>query len=295
MTLRIGFVGLGMMGRPMAECLVARGLETTVFDISAHAVDALVERGAKPATSPREVAAASDVICVCVHDDAAVQSVCAGERGLFAGAARGAVVVIHSTVMPAVVESLAAAGRSHGVSVIDAPVTGGEERAREGDLTVLVAGDEASLEKARPALEAFGSKLFRCGDLGDAARMKLCVNVTTYLQWLAGYEGLRLAKASGLSSDTFLKIGGANGQITPVMQRFLTIHMLPDEVRRTEGIQRIVRGPAAVAEKDLTHALALAAERGVELAGARVLPMMLEELYGLAEERHPELPSDSGA
>ena len=285
MTLRIGFVGLGTMGRPMAECLVARGLETTVFDLAAPAIDALVERGAKPATSPREVAAASDVVCVCVHDDAAVQSVCVGEHGLFAGAAPGSVVAIHSTVMPAVVESLAAAGEPHGVSGIDAPVTGGGERAREGALAVLVAGDEASLEKARPALEAFGSRLFRCGDLGAAARMKLCINVTTYLQWLAGYEGLKLAVAAGLSPDTFEEIGGANGQITPLMQRFLTIHKLPGEVRRSEGIQRIVRGPAAVAAKDLSHALALAAECGVELAGASVLPEMIEEIYGLAEER----------
>ena len=88
--------------------------------------------------------------------------------------------------------------------------------------------------------------------------MKLCINVTTYLQWLAGYEGLKLAVAAGLSPDTFEEIGGANGQITPLMQRFLTIHKLPDEIRRSEGIQRIVRGPAAVAQKDLSHALALA-------------------------------------
>jgi len=269
----------------MAECLVARGLETTVFDLSAPAIDALALLGAKPAVSPREVAAASDVVCVCVHDDDAVASVCEDEDGLFAGAARGSVVVIHSTVMPTLIERLAVAGEPRGVAVIDAPVTGGEERARDGDLAVLVAGDDAALERARPALEAFGSKLFRCGDLGAAARMKLCINVTTYLQWLAGYEGLKLAVAAGLSPDIFEEIGGANGQITPLMKRFLTIHKLPAKLRRSEGIQRIVRGPAAVAEKDLSHALALAAECGVELAGARVLPGMIEEIYGLAEER----------
>ena len=285
MALRAGYIGLGNIGKPMASCWVKAGFDTAVCDVMEAPVAELVELGAKGVSSPRAVGEAAEVIGICVRNDDDVRAVLLGEDGVFSGAADGTVVLIHSTIQPATAVEMSQAGAEHGVSVIDAAITGGDQRAAAGELAIMVGGDPAALEKARPVVEvSAGAGIFHCGELGNGMKAKLCINVVTYLQWLAGYEGLALAKASGLPVEVFEQVGLANGQITPLMARFLTLHKMPDEVRKSEGIQKLVRGHTLVAEKDLAWALQLARENGLSLPGAGFVSQMMAQIYGLEDE-----------
>ncbi len=285
MTLRAGYIGLGNIGKPMASCWLKAGFHTTVFDVADAPMAELVESGATAVTSPRAVGEAANVIGICVRDDDDVRAVCLGDDGVFAGAAPGTVVLIHSTIQPDTVAEIAAAGAASGTSVHDAAITGGDQRAAEGDLAIMVGGDPAALEKARPVLESSaGSGIFHCGELGNGMKAKLCINVVTYLQWLAGYEGLALAKASGLPPEVFEEIGLANGQITPLMSRFLALHKLPEEARKSEGFQQLMRGHTLVAEKDLAWALKLARENDLSLPGTEFVSTLMARIYGLEDE-----------
>ena len=282
MTQRAGFIGLGNMGRPLAAHRAPAGFATTVYDVAPGPVEELVQAGAKAAGTPREVAEQADFVGICVPEDRHVDAVLEGPDGVLAGAAPGTVVAVHSTVLPRNVLAWAAAER--GVQLLDACVTGGDQRAAAGEITYLVGGDSGALEKARPFLAPSAGTILHAGALGNGAKLKLCINVTTYLQWAAAYEGFHLARASGLSTDVFEQAGRANGQITELMARYLTSHKLPEEARRSEGFQQVVRGHMHTAEKDLAWALQLARESDVTLPAAGLVSQLMARLYGVDDE-----------
>ncbi len=281
MSIRAGFIGLGNQGKPIAANLAPAGFETTVFDLDPAPVEELVSTGARAGTSAREVAASSDVIGICVPEDHHVRAVCEGPDGVFAGAAPGSVVAVHSTVLPETVEALAAAGAERDVAVLDACVTGGAARAAQKQLTVLVGGDEAALERARPVLECSAVKLIHAGALGNGAKLKLCINLITYIQWAAAYESYALAKAIGLPQEVLEEAGQSNGQLTPLMVAFLATHKAPEEARQSEGMQQLLRGFMQVAEKDLAWALALARKSNVSLPVGGLVSQQMARLYGV--------------
>jgi 3-hydroxyisobutyrate dehydrogenase len=285
MTLRAGYIGLGNIGKPMVSCWINGGFETTVYDLVEAPMAEMVGLGAKAAPSPKAVGEAADVIGICVRDDADVRAVLLGDDGVLAGAAEGAVVMIHSTIQASTVVEMAEAAAARGVALIDAALTGGEAGATTGDLAIMAGGDSAALDKARPILELCAkSGIFECGELGNGMKTKVCINVVTYLQWLAGYEGLALAKASGLPTEVFEEVGLANGQITPMMVRFLTMQKMPAEARKSEAVQQVVRGHTLVAEKDLSLALQLARENDLSLPGAGLVSQLMARIYGLEDE-----------
>ena len=180
---------------------------------------------------------------------------------------------------------MADAAAETGAGVLAAAITGGDQSAAAGDLAIMVGGDKALLDKLRPVLEhSAGAGIFHCGELGNGMKTKLCINVVTYLQWLAGYEGLALAKASGLPIESFLEVGLANGPFTPLMDRYLTMHKLPEETRKSEAVQNLVRGHTLVAEKDLAWALQLARENGLSMPGAGLVSQLMARLYGWEDE-----------
>jgi 3-hydroxyisobutyrate dehydrogenase len=285
MTLRAGFIGLGNIGKPLASHLAPSGFATWVYDIDEAPMRELAEGGAKSAGSPREVAENADVIGICVPEDVHVRAVLMGEDGILAGAAEGAVVAVHSTVLPKTVQELAERAATHGVSVIDACVTGGEQRAVEGVVTYLVGGDESALAKARPFLDASSETVIHAGELGNGAKLKLCINVVTYIQWAAANEGCRLAMATGLPTEVFEAAGQANGQLTELQLRYLTSVKLPKDVRANEGFQKLVRGHMKTAEKDLAWALQLARESGVNLPVSGLVSQMMAGLYGVEDDQ----------
>jgi 3-hydroxyisobutyrate dehydrogenase len=264
-TLRAGFIGLGNIGKPLASHLAPTGFETTIYDIADEPVRELEKAGAKAASSPRELAENADVIGICVPEDRHVRDVMTGEDGILAGASPGTVVAIHSTVLPATVQELAREAAPRGVSLLDACVTGGEQRAAEGVVTYLVG--------------------IHAGELGNGAKLKLCINVVTYIQWAAAYEGCKLAMATGLPTEVFEEAGRANGQLTELQLRYLVGVKLPAEARASEAYQRVVRGHMHTAEKDLAWALQLARESGLTLPVSGLVSQTMARLYGVEDDQ----------
>jgi len=283
MALRAGFIGLGNQGKPIAANLVAAGFETTVFDVAAAPLAELAAAGAKPAGSPREVAERADVICLCVPEDRHVRDVVLGAHGVLAGAARGAVIAVHSTILPETAVALGAEATPRGVAVLDACVTGGAARAVQKQLTYLVGGDAAALARARPVLEVSAVKLIHAGALGNGAKLKLCLNLITYIQWAAAFESFALARATGLPQELLEEAGRANGQLTPLMQSFLALHKAPESARKGEGMQAALRGYMSVAEKDLAWALELARRANVALPVGGLVAQLMARIYGVED------------
>jgi 3-hydroxyisobutyrate dehydrogenase len=284
MPLRAGFIGLGNIGKPLASHLAPSGFETTIYDIAAEPMDELAAAGARKASCPREVAENADVIGICVPEDKHVLAVMGGDEGVLAGAAKGSVVAIHSTILPTTAIALAEEAAGQGVSILDACVTGGDQRAAEGVVTYLVGGDEAALEKARPFLDVSSETVIHAGELGNGAKLKLCINVVTYIQWAAAYEGFKLAEATGLPTDIFEAAGRANGQLTELQQRYLIGQKLPKEARHSEPYQKIVRGHMHTAEKDLSWALQLAKDSELSMPVSGLVSQMMARLYGVEDD-----------
>lgn len=284
MSRQAGFIGLGNIGKPLASHLAPSGFDTIVYDIAEAPVLELVAGGAKRASCPREVAENADVIGICVPEDRHVIAVVEGEDGLLAGARPGSVIAIHSTIQPTTAITLAEQAKERQVSVLDACVTGGEQRAVEGVVTYLVGGDAETLEKARPFLDASSETVIHAGELGSGAKLKLCINVVTYIQWAAAYEGCRLAQASGLSTEIFEEAGRANGQLTELMLRYMTGVKLPREVTATEGYQSLVRGHMNIAEKDLAWALQMGREAGLSMPVSGLVSQLMARLYSVEDE-----------
>jgi 3-hydroxyisobutyrate dehydrogenase-like beta-hydroxyacid dehydrogenase len=149
----------------------------------------------------------------------------------------------------------------------------------------MVGGDAAALEKARRFLEQSSERIIHAGALGDGAKLKLCLNVMTYLQWAAAFEPFKLAQAIGLPTDVLEQAGRANGQLTEMMALFLNGVKLPDEARRSEAYQKFVRGHLHTAEKDLAWALTLAREAGVSLPAAALASQTMARIYGVEDPK----------
>jgi len=285
MSLRVGFIGLGNQGKPIAAHLAPAGFETTVYDIAEAPVQELVAGGAKAATSPRELGANADIVGVCVPEDAHVISVVLGDDGLLAGMRAGGVILIHSTVLPATADQVRDAASEKDIAVLDACVTGGAARAQSRQITYLIGGPEDAIEKARPYFEATTEvPVIHAGELGNGAKVKLCINLITYIQWAAAYESMTLAKAVGLPIETLEEAGRSNGQLTEMMLQFMTGHKLPDEVRNQESFQDLMRNHMNIAEKDLAWALRLAREAGIALPVGGLVSQSMARLYGVDDK-----------
>jgi 3-hydroxyisobutyrate dehydrogenase-like beta-hydroxyacid dehydrogenase len=238
-----------------------------------------VAAGAKPASGCREVGEHAEVLSICVPGDPHVEAVLLGDDGALAGMAAGSVVAIHSTVLPVTVERMAAAARERGVAVIDACVTGGRAVAEVGELTVMIGGEREAFEKARPVLEAYGKTLLHAGPLGSGAKLKLCVNLLTYVNWAAAAESFRLAQASGLDTELFLQAVISNGQLSQMQQRYIAGQKLSDDAANSAAYQGFVKIQMYNAEKDLAHALELARSCGTSLPAAGLVSQDMARIY----------------
>jgi len=198
MTMSVGVVGLGAMGRPMAEHLVDAGVTTTVLDVDAGVREAVVARGATGAVSLHE-AADNDVVLVVVPSDEDVRTVCLGEDGLLAAPKPGSVLVISASVTPETCEEIAKAGAPHGVEVLDAALTGGVRGAENGEINLLVGGDEAVLDRIRPALEPWTKAVHHLGPLGSGQVGKTVNNLCHWIQITGVHEALLLGRRLGVA------------------------------------------------------------------------------------------------
>jgi 2-hydroxy-3-oxopropionate reductase len=195
---RVGVIGLGVMGTPMARNLLKGGHDVTVFARRAEAMAPLAAAGARTSASPAEVAAVSDVTITMVLDTPAVESVALGPGGIIEGARAGSIVVDHSTIEPDGARKVAAALQSRGIEMLDAPVSGGAAVAEAGTLSIMVGGDEAALERVRPILACYGKTIVHIGPSGAGQVAKACNQICTIVNTLGAAEAMLLAERSGV-------------------------------------------------------------------------------------------------
>jgi 3-hydroxyisobutyrate dehydrogenase len=284
MAIRVGFIGLGRIGKPMAQRLVRGGLDTIVYDLRAEARQELAAYGARAASSCTEVAAGADVIGVCVRDDDDVRRVTQGPDGVIAAAPAGAVIALHSTILPSTVREVAGVATARGIGVVDAPITGGSVGAEAGTLTYMVGGDAALVERCRPVFATSAGKVVHTGALGSGAATKLCNNLIGYLTFLAGFEAALLARHAGLSLDTLLEVTRSNGYLSEASVSFLRFRQSAEEQPHEPSLQAMARDFTDLAEKDLAVTLAFARECGVTLPGTAVCQQLMARVYGLRDD-----------
>lgn len=202
-TTTIGLAGLGNLGLPMAHALLDDGWPLTVFDPAPDKAKSCVDAGAKSVESVEELAS-NDVLVLVVPDDAAVESILLGEQGYFATSTDGAVIV-HSTILPASAQSLAATAREHGTRFIDAPVSGGSARARKGDLTVFVGAEREDFDAVEDVVRAVGSEVLLAGAPGTGAATKLANQMMMFSALAGAHEALDVAGQYGVAPEMVLK------------------------------------------------------------------------------------------
>jgi 2-hydroxy-3-oxopropionate reductase len=199
--LTLGFIGLGLMGKPMARNLLKAGFKVVVHNRSRAAVEELVAEGAVEAHSPKEVAEQVDIVFTNLPDSPDVELVALGQDGIIEGAPEGLIFIDHSTIKPETARQMAEALAAKGVRALDAPVSGGDIGAQQGTLTIMVGGDAGALESARPALEAMGRNITHIGGPGAGQVAKCCNQIMVAAQMAAMGELLIFARKAGVDPE----------------------------------------------------------------------------------------------
>lgn len=196
--MRVGFIGLGSQGGAMARRIVEAGYELTLWARRPESLAPYADTAAQYADSPAKLASASDVVCLCVVSDDDVRQLVTGENGILEGMREGGIIVVHSTVHPDTCKELAQAARAHGVSVVDAPVSGGGMGAEAGRLLVMVGGDAEAVERCRPVFATYGDPIVHLGDLGAGQVTKLLNNLLFTANLSTAATTLTLGKSLGI-------------------------------------------------------------------------------------------------
>jgi 3-hydroxyisobutyrate dehydrogenase-like beta-hydroxyacid dehydrogenase len=202
----LGFVGLGVMGSRMVKRLLDAGHTVTGYNRTKSKAQWLLDAGMKWGETPAAVARNADFIFTMVTNTEALKAVTSGPDGILAGLGRGKVYIDMSTVSPAASRTLAAEVAAKGAQMLDAPVSGSVSTLEEGKLSIMVGGDRAACERARPILEAIGPKVTRVGGNGLAVSMKIATNLSLAVQMLAFSEGVLLAEKSGIARETAVEV-----------------------------------------------------------------------------------------
>jgi 2-hydroxy-3-oxopropionate reductase len=282
MAERVGFIGLGIMGMPMARNLMDSGYELTVHNRSPEKAEELGKEGATVAATPREVAQKSDVVITMLPDSPQVREVVADEDGVLEGISEGALLIDMSTISPVVTEELAEALKEKGASMLDAPVSGGDVGAIEGTLSIMVGGDEADFERASPLFEVMGKTVTHVGPTGAGQVTKAANQVVVALTIEAVSEALVLGSAGGVSPEKILDVlgGGLAGNKVMEVKREKFLSHEFDPGFRSE-----------LHHKDLGIALAAGREYGVVLPVTAIVDQMLLSMMrkGWGGEDHSAL------
>jgi 2-hydroxy-3-oxopropionate reductase len=269
MAEKVGFIGLGIMGKPMARNLMEAGYELTVHNRSPEKAEELGEEGAAVAGSPREVAEKSDAIITMLPDSPEVEEVVAGEDGVLEGIKEGSLLVDMSTISPVVTEELAVAVKKKGASMLDAPVSGGDVGAIEGTLSIMVGGSEEDFQRARPLFEVMGNTITHVGPSGTGQVVKAANQIVVALSIEAVCEALVLGTKGGVSAEKVLDVLSGGLAANKVM-----------EVKREKFLERAFEpgGKVEFHHKDLGIALSAGREYGVVLPVTALVDQMFEAL-----------------
>ena len=271
MQLKIGFIGLGAMGKPMAANIAKAGFELTVYDLREERCKELAALGARVVASAREVAAKSDMVEIAVVDDDQAERVVLGDQGVIHGARTGSIVAIHSTILPATVRKIAARCSAQGVEVIDVPMSGGQKGAEDRQLAYMAGGDAAVLEKCRPVFVTSASHIFHLGGLGTGATAKMLIQIVVCLNMIAAHESQLLCDKTGLDFKSFqevLHVSSGQSNVLDNWQRF----------KRPEEPEAVRQRRADVFEKSLSPALELARDVGADLPGTALAQSLIKRI-----------------
>lgn len=295
MTQVVGFIGLGIMGRPMARNLLKAGFPVVVHSRSRGPVQELQDAGAKAASSPRDVASQVDVLITMLPNSPDVELVALGKDGIIEGARRGLLYIDMSTISPIVSQKVGEALGEKGARMLDAPVSGGEKGAIEGALSIMVGGDKADFDAALPVFQALGKTITHMGPLGAGGFTKLANQIIVAVNLTALGEALTLARKAGLDRSLVLKaLGGGlagskcleqktpnyvSGTYNPGFK--IDLHYkdlgLIMESSRALGVPL----PTTAVVQELFNAMRVKGKGGLDHSGVITL---LEELAGLGEK-----------
>lgn len=252
----IGFIGLGKMGRPMTRRLLAAGYTVTVHNRSRTVVDELAAEGARPATSPREVAQASDIVLTCLPLPSSSEDVYLGEDGVVAGGRPGQVWVDHSTVSPSTNTKCLEAATRVGATFLDAPVSGGPEGAAAGTLAIMVGGEEEAFRRVLPVFQVLGNNVRRCGPSGAGTAVKLVNQLLTGIHTAAAAEAVVLGVKAGADPQIMLDLISTSYGSSRMLMRNLPLQIARNWEPTT---------PTSVILKDLLLIHEFALEQGARL------------------------------
>jgi 3-hydroxyisobutyrate dehydrogenase-like beta-hydroxyacid dehydrogenase len=264
---KIGFIGLGIIGKPMAKNLVKKGFKVTICGhVRKEPVEELEALGATAVRSPREVAEASNVIISVVRDIPQTEEVMYGKDGLWQAISKGSIIIICSTIDPSYCERLAVAGKGKGVSVLDAPVSGGPIASEAGALTFMIGGEKEVFEECLHIFESMGRNIFHLGDIGMGMAFKLINNQILFGNMVIASEAIGLGLRAGLDLKTMLdviKVSSGNSYLVQQWDRY--IEYRKDYQRRGSA------STIAVLYKDQATGLAFAKKVGASLPFATLV------------------------
>jgi 2-hydroxy-3-oxopropionate reductase len=271
MIRRIGLIGLGLMGTPMAKNLLKAGYELSVHDINRKAVDEVVGLGAKGDSSPKEVAASAEAILLSLPGDSEVEEVILGKDGILEGGRPGSVLVDMSTISPLTAKRMAEALQKHGMEMLDAPVSGGQEGAREGSLTIMVGGKPDVFERMHPVLQKLGKNVTHIGGHGAGQVAKAANQIIVGLTIEAVAEALVFASKAGVDPEKVRKalLGGY------AQSRVLELHG-----RRMTDRNFEPGGKVRSHKKDIEIIMSVARELGMCLPGTALLSHLWNAVAG---------------
>lgn len=274
MNLHIGFIGLGLMGRPMALNLIKNGFEVTVWNRTRSKADDLVRAGAKSASSARECAAQADILITIVSDPPALESVL-WESGALDALKPGTILIDSSTVAPSLAKRIGETCARKQVEFLDAPVTGGTWGAEKGELVFMVGGKAETLQRAEPILGAMGKKWFHLGGNGAGQTVKLAMNLILALEVQALAEAMSLISGAGIPAENLM------GVLQASMARATVLDVKAPMILKNEFPPSF---PLRLMHKDLGLALDLANQTGVPLPACAAARETYSAVKGAAKE-----------
>jgi 3-hydroxyisobutyrate dehydrogenase-like beta-hydroxyacid dehydrogenase len=281
MTPRVGFIGLGNLGEPMAMQVAKAGFDLTVFDVRPDPIARLVAIGAKEADSIDALAVRCDVILVAVVDDKQVSDLLlggSGSTGVLRIAEPGSTVVLHSTVHPDTCRALNSTAQARRIDLLDAPVSGGPRGAQTGSLSIMVGGPASALNRCRAVLLAMGDHVTHLGDLGAGQIAKVANNVALAITMRAVHEALAFAESNGVNAETMRQLLTWGAATSWVADNWSEIGNSVANYQ-AGGAQ----GLANLTYKDLSFALSIAHDRLLALPGTALTAQLLADPYRSAE------------
>lgn len=271
MPLKVGYIGLGNMGRPIATNVVSAGYDLMVYDLRQQPMEELAHLGATIAHSAKQVGEHADIVELSVVNDEQVELVVAGPDGVLQGAKPGSIIAIHSTIHPNTAIRMAERARPQGVEVLDAQVSGGQAGAWAKTLCYMVGGEQAAFERCRPVFATSGAHLFYMGRLGMGSATKIAQQMITCVTLLAVSEGFAVARKAGVDLEEFQQLLRVSSAQSGIGDHWL------------ERSGRMGMGTLDLWYQGLSPALALSHELGVAVPGVALTQQLFPRIFGERE------------